>query len=258
VSAALEVRNLTVRFGGLLAVSELSLSVPEGAITALIGPNGAGKTTTFGACSGLVRPAAGSVHLFGEDVTSVSVAARGRRGIARTFQRMQLFDSLTVAENVAMGREASLAGRGLRHHLGASRSERADIAHHRDAILHSCGLTEVQDELVAKLPTGLRRTVELARALAAAPRLLLLDEPSSGLDEQSSKDISLILREEVRNNGTAVLLVEHDMAFVNELSERVYVLDFGQLIFEGSMPAALTSEIVREAYLGKEPVATSA
>ena len=250
----LEVQGLTVRFGGLVAVSDLSFTAPVGSITALIGPNGAGKTTTFEACTGLVTPSSGTVRLFDRDVTRVSAAARGRLGVARTFQRMQLFESLTVSENVALGREAALAGRGKLRHLTSTRAETADIRSSTQELLSRFGLLGVADRLVLSLPTGIRRLVEVARALAAAPRLLLLDEPSSGLDDAATSELAEILAAERGDRGTGILLVEHDMAFVSRLCERAYVLDFGKLIFSGSLQEALDSPIVRDAYLGQQLV----
>jgi ABC-type branched-subunit amino acid transport system ATPase component len=250
----LDVQGLTVRFGGLVAVSDLSFSAPVGAITALIGPNGAGKTTTFEACTGLVSPSSGTVRLFDRDATRMSPAERGRLGVARTFQRMQLFESLTVAENVALGREAALAGRGKVRHLMSTRAETAEIRGTATELLTRFGLLGVADRLVVSLPTGVRRLVEVARALAAAPRLLLLDEPSSGLDDAATRELADILAAERRDRGTGILLVEHDMAFVSTLCERAYVLDFGKLIFAGSLQEALDSPVVRDAYLGQELV----
>lgn len=250
----LDVQGLTVRFGGLVAVSELSFTAPVGAITALIGPNGAGKTTTFEACTGLVSPSSGTVRLFDRDATRLSAAERGRLGVARTFQRMQLFESLTVAENVALGREAALAGRGKIRHLRSTRAETADIRTSARELLTRFGLLGVADRLVMSLPTGVRRLVEVARALAAAPQLLLLDEPSSGLDDAATRELADILAAEHRDRGTGILLVEHDMAFVSLLCERAYVLDFGKLIFSGSLQEALDSPVVRDAYLGQELV----
>jgi ABC-type branched-subunit amino acid transport system ATPase component len=247
----LELSGLTVTFGGLVAVNGLSLSAPCGRLTGLIGPNGAGKTTTFNACSGLERPSAGHVSLFGDDVTHLGPAARSRRGLSRTYQRMELFDSLSVRDNVALGREAGLAGKNPFRHLWASPKERVDTATRVDDALARCGLEDVAAELVGVLPTGRRRLVELARVIASGSRMVLLDEPSSGLDSTETRRFGEIVRNLVANEGTGILLVEHDMELVMSVCDYLYVLDFGTLIFEGTPTDVHNSEIVRAAYLGE-------
>jgi ABC-type branched-subunit amino acid transport system ATPase component len=249
---ALEVDALTVRFGGALAVHDVSLRAPSGRITGLIGPNGAGKTTTFNACAGVLRPDQGTVRLFGEDVSHLGPAARAQRGLGRTFQRMELFGSLTVATNVALGREAGLAGTGVLRQLVSARGDRARVADATDEALELCGLTAIAGRRVATLSTGQRRLVELARAYAGGFPLLLLDEPSSGLDERESERFGDILSTIMERRGPAVLLVEHDMSLVMRVCEYLYVLDFGELIFEGTPEETLASEVVRSAYLGAE------
>jgi ABC-type branched-subunit amino acid transport system ATPase component len=249
----LSVRNLQVRFGGLVALDCLNLDAPLGRITGLIGPNGAGKTTAFNACSGLVRPSRGTVELFGDEVTRCSPARRAQSGLGRTFQRMELFDSQTVEENVALGRVAALAGSRLTGQLHSTRKERAEVADATEHALQSCGLGELRHRSAATLTTGQRRLVELARVLAGTFRLLLLDEPSSGLDKVETERFGDILRRAVTERGIGVLLVEHDMALVARVCEYVYVLDFGELIFEGTMDEVAASDVVRAAYLGSEP-----
>ena len=246
----LVVRDLVVRFGGLLAVDDVSLEVPTGRLTGLIGPNGAGKTTTFNACSGLNRPERGTIHLFGQDVSQASPSARARIGMGRTFQRMELFDRLSVAENVAMGREAQFAGTRLLGSIFSTRAEAAVVKAARDAALELCGLTELRARRVGALSTGQRRLVELARALAGDFRLLLLDEPSSGLDAGETELFGEILTAVVVERGTGILLVEHDMELVTSVCDHVYVLDFGKLIEQGSVDEVVASDVVRAAYLG--------
>lgn len=254
----LQVRDLSVRYGGLHAVEGVSLDAPVGRITGLIGPNGAGKTTTFNACTGLVRPSTGTVCLLGEDITSWPPQARARRGLGRTFQRMELFDSLTVIENVALGREAGMAGGKPLRHLFASRSERVEVdAIARDALAR-CGIEDVADRRTADLSTGHRRLVELARAIAGGFRMLLLDEPSSGLDRSETERFGEILLELVADGGHGILLVEHDMALVMATCSYLYVLDFGKLLFEGTPQEVGESDVVRAAYLGAEAVEASA
>jgi ABC-type branched-subunit amino acid transport system ATPase component len=254
VSSGLSVRGLSVRYGGLHAVEGVSLDAPVGRITGLIGPNGAGKTTTFNACTGLVRPTAGTVSLGGEDVTRLPPQARARRGLGRTFQRMELFDSLTVVENVALGREAGMAGGAPLRHLFATRSERREVEGLARQALSRCGIEDVAGRRTADLSTGHRRLVELARAIAGGFRMLLLDEPSSGLDKAETERFGEILVGLVRDGEHGILLVEHDMALVMSTCTYLYVLDFGKLLFEGTPEAVGDSDVVRAAYLGAEAV----
>jgi ABC-type branched-subunit amino acid transport system ATPase component len=250
----IETVGLTIRYGGLTAVNQVSLSAPLGQITGLIGPNGAGKTTTFGACSGLIRPSEGSVRLFGEDAAHLSPQGRAQRGLGRTFQRMELFDSLPVAANVGLGLEAGLAGSRPWHHLY---TRRADVARVRSAVagaMERCGLTELADEMAANLSTGQGRLVELARVIAGGFRMLLLDEPSSGLDKSETERFGMILSDLAGELGRGILLVEHDMSLVLSVCHYVYVLDFGQLIFEGTPQEVMQSPLVQAAYLGSTDV----
>ena len=251
----LVVQDLVVRYGGLVAVDGVSLAVGVGQAVGLIGPNGAGKTTLFNACSGLVRPAAGSIHLFGEDVSNDSAAARARLGLGRTFQVIELYDRLTVRENVAMGLEARLAGSRLWGPVVATANERHAVAEATRQAMVRCRLEDLADRRAGVLPTGQRRLVELARALAGDFRLLLLDEPSSGLDPQETASFAEIVNSVVADDGRGVLLVEHDMSMVRAICEYTYVLDFGKLLVEGETAEVLASPQVRDAYLGKEDVA---
>jgi ABC-type branched-subunit amino acid transport system ATPase component len=249
---ALDVETLTVRFGGAVAVHDVSLQAPSGRITGLIGPNGAGKTTSFNACAGVIRPDHGTVRLFGEDVSHLGPAARAQRGLGRTFQRMELFGSLSVATNVALGREAGLAATGVLRQLIGVPGDRARVAAATEEALELCGLTAIAGRRVAALSTGQRRLVELARVYAGGFPLLLLDEPSSGLDERESERFAGILRTIMERRTPAVLLVEHDMSLVMRVCEYLYVLDFGELVFEGTPEQTLASDVVRSAYLGAE------
>jgi ABC-type branched-subunit amino acid transport system ATPase component len=252
----LDVIDLTVRYEGHLAVNGVSLSAPLGRLTGLIGPNGAGKTTTFNACGGMLRPAGGRVLLFGSDVTGLSAAARARRGLGRTFQRVELFTSMTVAENVALAPEARLAGSNPFWQQVSTRRQRAMLRSATEEALEVCGITDLADATADGLPTGQRRLVELARVYAGNYRMLLLDEPSSGLDQVESKHLGGILRSLVDERGAGILLVEHDMALAMTICDDLYVLDFGRLIFQGSPQEAQASSIVRAAYLGAEGLET--
>ncbi len=253
VDPDLQIDGITVRFGGLVAVSNVSLTAPAGRITGLIGPNGAGKTTTFNACTGVVDVAEGSVSL-GDQRLKGPPSRRAQVGLGRTFQRIELFGSMTVAENVAMGAEALLAGRGTFTQLLASRRARADVAERADHAIELCGIAGIADRNADELSTGQRRLVELARAIASRFRFLLLDEPSSGLDVGETEAFGDVLQLVVAEQGIGLLLVEHDMALVRSVCEYAYVLDFGRLVYHGTTRDVLNSEIVRAAYLGSEAV----
>jgi len=253
----LEVRDLKVRFGGHLAVDDVSLEAPMGRITGLIGPNGAGKTTTFNACSGLLRPDAGQILLKGEDISSRQPATRARLGLGRTFQRMQLFDSMTVAENISLGREAEMAGGNLLTQLLGKPGDSALLEECTRDALRLCGISSLANARAGHLSSGQRRLVELARALAGSFDVLLLDEPSSGLDRRETEAFGRVLQRVVRERGTAILLVEHDMSLVMEICDYIYVLDFGQQIFEGTPSDVSASDVVRAAYLGSDEVEES-
>jgi len=254
VAEGLEVRRLSVRFGGVAAVGDVSLTAPMASITGLVGPNGAGKTTTFNACSGLLKPTHGRVMLHGRDVTSVGPAGRSRLGLGRTFQRVELFSSLTVRENVALGREASMAGANPVRQLVGSAAQRATVARAVENAIALTGIGPLSDLQAGLLPVGQRRMVELARVLAGPFDMLLLDEPSSGLDGAETRRFGEILTAAVADRGLGILLVEHDMALVRQVCHHIYVLDFGQLVFEGNPTAMLASPVVRSAYLGSEDV----
>jgi ABC-type branched-subunit amino acid transport system ATPase component len=254
LAAGLRVDQLTVRFGGLLAVDHMSLQVPLGHLTGLIGPNGAGKTTTFNSITGLNKPTEGRIRLFGHDVTTLSPQARAQRGLGRTFQRMELFDSLTVRENVDLGREAGLAGSNPWRHLRGARTDARLIRQASAEALEMVGIADLAEQRPADLSTGQRRLVELARVIAGGFKILLLDEPSSGLDKRETERFGEILRHLVDERGIGILCVEHDMALVMSVCDYVYVLDFGKPIFEGTTADIAASPIVRAAYLGSTEV----
>jgi ABC-type branched-subunit amino acid transport system ATPase component/branched-subunit amino acid ABC-type transport system permease component len=250
----LEVKDLRVVFGGLTAVNGVSLSAPTGRITGLIGPNGAGKTTMFNACTGLVRPGGGHILLGDKDLAGYGPSRRARAGLGRTFQEMQLFDSLAVSTNVALGREAALAGANPVSQILTRRRDRALVRSTVEEALDLCGLRTLRNAAVGDLSTGQRRLVELARCFAGDYDIMLLDEPSSGLDRSETKRVGEILQRFVDVRGAGVLLVEHDMDLVMDVCSYLYVLDFGQLIFQGTPEEARRSEIVQAAYLGAEAV----
>ncbi len=239
----LEARDITVRFGGHEALRRVDLVAPPGQVTGLIGPNGAGKTTLFNVLCGLQRAVSGDVVLDGHPLTKLAPHHRARRGLARTFQRLETFTLLSVRENV-------LAGAEFRRRWATADSSPSTIA---DELLTRLELDDVADARVDTLPTGRARLVELARALAAAPTMLLLDEPSSGLDERETEALGSVLRE-VADRGPGILLVEHDMALVMSVSDEVTVLDFGTVIASGAPDAVQADPIVQEAYLGVSTV----
>jgi ABC-type branched-subunit amino acid transport system ATPase component/branched-subunit amino acid ABC-type transport system permease component len=246
----LVVSDLSVRFGGVQAVNRVSLKAPAGRITGLIGPNGAGKTTTFNACNGLNRPSSGEISLHGVEVGALNAPQRARRGLGRTFQRPELFKTLTARQNVSMGVEAAMAGANPLTQVFGSRRANRLISDKANEALVVTGTQGFADAQVGLLSIGQQRLVELARALAGPFDLLLLDEPSSGLDGHETAEFGQVLRTVVNERGYGILLVEHDMSLVREVCDYVYVLDFGSLIFEGTPEEMLQSDAVRAAYLG--------
>ena len=251
------VRGLTVRFGGVTAVNALDLHAPTGRITGLIGPNGAGKTTMFNAGTGLIKPESGQITLHGQDITRMSPAARGRTGLGRTFQIMNLCDSLTVADNVALGHESGLAGAHPWSQLAAPRTHRRATRGAAADAMRLCGIAHLADRQAGELSTGERRLVELARCLAGRSDVLLLDEPSSGLDREETARFAEVLQEVVRKRGVGVLLVEHDMSLVMRVCSYIYVLDFGELLHEDVPDGVRSAEVVRSAYLGEGDIASA-
>jgi len=246
--------RIRVQFGGLVAVDGLSITARTGRITGLIGPNGAGKTTTFDVLCGLRRPDSGTVHLGEVDLTRRGPSARARAGIGRTFQKMELFDTMTVAQNVAIGHEGGMAGANPLRHVFGRRSDRAARDAAVSRALELCGLAELADRETGALSTGQRRLVELARCLAGPFRILLLDEPSSGLDHTETERFGAILRRVVQNGEIGIVLVEHDMALVLGICDEIYVMDFGELVFNGTPVEVQASSVVRAAYLGEPEV----
>jgi len=237
--AVLEVREVTVRFGGQLALDHASLAAEAGQITGLIGPNGAGKTTMFNAITGLITPTSGRIVLHDRDVTGLSLHKRARTGLARTFQQLELFSMLTVRENIRVA--ADIRKRWSR--------DGDDPAALTESIIERVGLSAVADARVTSLPTGQGRLVELGRALACKPRVLLLDEPASGQDDKETTRFGQLLTE-LASTGTAVVLVEHDMSLVMEVCDTVHVLDLGRMIASGDCASVQSDPVVLEAYLG--------
>jgi ABC-type branched-subunit amino acid transport system ATPase component len=247
--------GITVNFGGLIAVSDVALEVPGGAIVGLVGPNGAGKTTVFGVLSGLLRPSHGWVALDGEDITDARPQVRAARGLARTFQHPELFTGLSVRDHLVLAYRAKHAKRRVWSDLvtmGSLRKPEAAEDQAVDDLVELLGLGPVAHRQALGLPLGQARLVELGRALAASPTVVLLDEPSSGLDTAETAQFEATLRKVSRERDLSVLLVEHDVDLVMRLSSRVYVLDFGLLIASGPPDDIRADPAVRAAYLGEE------
>ncbi|MCX5044224.1 ABC transporter ATP-binding protein [Aldersonia sp. NBC_00410] len=231
----LEVSGVSVAFGGSKALDDVALAAERGKITGLIGPNGAGKSTLFDVIGGLRRPLTGRVTLDGHDVTRSGPAHRAKLGLARTFQRLELFGRLTVRDNLLVAAE-----------LGAKRRGAAEFV---DGIIDRVGLREVADVGADNLSTGMGRLVEVARAMATQPGLLLLDEPAAGQDPEETERFATLLRG-LADDGAAVLLVEHDMELVMNVCDQVYVLDLGRIISSGPPAVIRRDEKVLAAYLG--------
>ena len=242
---SLVVEGVTVRFGGEQALSEVDLEVPPGHVTGLIGPNGAGKTTLFNVISGLQAAATGRVLLDGRDISGLPTHKRARLGIARTFQRLELFTDLSVRDNLRVAGEMRNGWR-----LFGIGGGRIDVGREVDRLLGLLGLGAVADDGAAEIPTGTARVVELGRALMSQPRVLLLDEPASGQTEEETMAFGVLLRRLAHDDGLTVLLVEHDMSLVMDVCDRISVLDFGQVIATGPPEQVRTDPLVLDAYLG--------
>jgi branched-chain amino acid transport system ATP-binding protein len=256
MGTVLEATGVTKRFAGIVALDDVSMQVEAGERVGLIGPNGAGKTTFFNCVLGVVRPDGGRVLLEGRDIGSLPVHARALRGIGRTFQRIELFTESTVREHLLIAERTRRGdGRLWKDLLGRGRPRPEEIAR-CDQILELLGLANLADEPIERLSLGKGRLVEVGRALMTDPRLLLLDEPSSGLDRDETADLARTLQDVQAAQGFAILLVEHDVELVSSFTERCYVLDFGCLIASGPTADVMASDEVRTAYFGDVEVAS--
>jgi branched-chain amino acid transport system ATP-binding protein len=245
----IEVENVSVRFGGIHALTDVGFGVEPGTTCGVIGPNGAGKTTLFDVVSGLRRPAQGTVRLDGAEITGTGAVRRSRLGVRRTFQRPQVFGRLTVLDNVLAASEWHGGGGGLTADLVGWRGRRRLERERRDraaAALDRCGIGALGDAFAADLPIGRRRMVELARAIVDDPVVLLLDEPTSGLDQEQAD----LFAEVIGGLSATILLVEHDVGFVMRACDRIVVLDLGRVIADGTPDEIGRNAAVRAAYLG--------
>lgn len=252
-ASAVQISELTCRFGELTALSEVSLEVTRGAITALLGPNGAGKTTLLNTISGLTAPAQGRVFLGGRDITQWPVQARARAGLARSFQTPRLLERESVLTNVLVGCEP-LAQPGFLRELVNSRAARQARARDRAAgyrVVEELGLTRVVQRPVRELPFALRRLVEIGRALASDPEVLLLDEPAAGLEPGERTALAGVLRRLMDGRRVTILLIEHDVAFVAGVAQAAFALDFGRVVAVGTVREVLAAPEVRTSFFGE-------
>jgi branched-chain amino acid transport system ATP-binding protein len=252
---ALAVEGVDLRFGGIHALRGVSFSAAPGQITAVIGPNGAGKTSVFNTISGFYRPAAGRIKLGGDEITDVPVHARAARGLARTFQNIALFRGLTVLENIKLGGHHTMKA-GLLSALAYGRRARDEEMALREEVerrvIDFLEIDHIRNQSIDALPYGLQKRVELARALAMRPRVLLLDEPVAGMNREETEDMARYILDVQEEWGVTVLLVEHDMGMVMDISSHVVVLNFGEVIAAGTPAEVRSHPRVIEAYLGAE------
>ncbi|MDF2631881.1 MAG: livG2 [Caproiciproducens sp.] len=248
----LRTENMTMQFGGVVAVDNLHLTIREHQIVALIGPNGAGKTTAFNMITGVYTPSSGKVFLQGEDITGMKPDKITRMGVARTFQNIRLFKDLTVFENIIIAKHFSMKSNVFSATLrlpGAVHEEKR-MREESEALLERMGLADVRNDIASSLPYGQQRHLEIARALATSPNLLLLDEPAAGMNPQETEDLTASIKQIQQDFNLTVFLIEHHMDLVMEISDRIYVLDFGQTIGKGTPAEIQNNQRVVEAYLG--------
>ena len=252
-ACALKVVNISKRFGGLAAISDVSLEVPDGSLTALIGPNGAGKTTLFNLVTNLFPASAGEISFYGTPLGGMAPGDIARLGLIRTFQTARVFPGMTVVENVLVGSHNQVRRSAVQQMLwlSSARDEERRLTARADAFLDMVGLSRFRHEAATDLPMGAQKLLEVIRALMARPRMLLLDEPAAGLNDSETAELASLLRA-VRNNGVTVMVVEHNMSLVMGVADQVMVLDAGTLVASGTPQDIRQNARVIEAYVGHE------
>ena len=251
MTVVLEAQELTKTFQGLVAVDGVSFAAEAGHITALIGPNGAGKTTVFNCLTGVLTPERGRIWLDGEEITGLATHQRARKGMGRTFQRLEVFTGMTVFENLQVAAEAGRPGRVISDLWRLRHPSDSDVVRQVEDVIDLIGLRSVRGVIASELSTGTLRLVELGRALCTTPKVVLLDEPGSGLDANETAQLAAILTH-LADTGIAVLLVEHDVELVMSVSTTIYVMDYGRLIATGDPAHVAADPAVLHAYLGSD------
>jgi branched-chain amino acid transport system ATP-binding protein len=249
----MEVQQISMLFGGVSAITDLSFQLQKGEIFALIGPNGAGKSTVFNCINGIYKPTRGDIFFEGEEITKLRPHQIARKGIARTFQNIALFRNMTVLDNLLLGRNLHLKAGIIRGGLFLGKALREELANREvvERVIDFLEIENVRKKLVGSLPFGIQRRVELGRALAMDPKLLLLDEPVSGMNVEETEDMARFILDINEEFGMTILLVEHDMGVVMDISDRILVINFGEKITEGKPEAVAKNPLVIKAYLGE-------